>query len=105
MLDDPGLVYVDDPTISDSEILYRMVNANTVRWQDGAVVRVQTNDTPWSSFRPQIHRSVHSTLNGRGGTLRPGRGEAPAGYLDMPGGGLWPTRLLKAPRKKGNSGV
>lgn len=42
MLDNPGSVYADDPTISDADVLYRMVNARTVKWQDGAAVRANT---------------------------------------------------------------
>ena len=43
MLHDPGEVFEDDPTILDSDVLYRMVRYGTVLWEGEVAVRARTN--------------------------------------------------------------
>lgn len=43
MLHDPGEVFEDDPTILDSDVLYRMVRYDTVHWDGADAVRARTN--------------------------------------------------------------
>ena len=43
MLQNPGDIFEDDPTILDSDILYRMVRYETVLWDGEDAVRARTN--------------------------------------------------------------
>ena len=93
MLEDPSFAFVDDPTILDSEVLYRMVNAQTVRWQDGAAIRVQTN-----AFRDQSPQRAVSMGY---------RAVAVSVFLGsvMSENGIEPAHLIQDPRWQGGYGV
>jgi hypothetical protein len=40
---DPGSVYVDDPTITDDELIFRMIKSGNTKWDGTTAVRGATN--------------------------------------------------------------
>lgn len=109
MAAEPGTVYSDDPSIPDSEVLYRVISTAHVEWSSGSPVRVQTNafqDQPESRLPelgvPATAVSVflQSEMNTSGRTAAdlcwdPGRGVATvtAGQVRAEGQGVvrWPN--------------
>lgn len=43
MIPNPGIVYQDDDSIPDDELIYRMISEGNTKWLDGVAVRAGSN--------------------------------------------------------------